>query len=304
MRLGFLGFFLLSVQLAIGQNVESFGIYTGVNVPFTVDQGLRKDPRFFPKIILRATPIGVYYGYDKSGYGFAITPSWTQLGQRFNIQNTDGGEVGTRDMPLNYLTVPVTLKIHINDLSFFRLSLVASLAPSYLISGKETLTWDASKLKYPVGVTVPTDPGYTKTYDGVYVPQIKNQVYVSKDKFSAFQVFAALGLRSDFDLNEDWSINFDGRVNFGILDPRSTKYISALQTPSSSTPDANGQPGAPDIYGSRRDMYLSLQIGFCRIINSKQKFTPKTSGKVVYHRNTPTNKNKNKKVDKKKPKSK
>jgi hypothetical protein len=281
MRLVFIGLFLFSFELALGQNVESFGVFGGLNIPFTVDQGLHKDPRFFPKVILRATPIGFYYGYDKSGYGFALTPSYTQVGQKFNIENSTGGQVGIRDVHLNYLTVPASLKIHINDLSFFRLSLVASIAPSLLLSGSEKLTWSASKLKYPSGVTVPTSPGYTITYDGVYVPKISNQVYVSKDKFSVLQIFGAVGLRSDFDLNDNWSINFDGRANFGILDPRSSSYIKQLKNPSASTPDAFGQPGSPDIYGPRRDVYLSAQIGVCRIIQSKEKFTARQSGKLI-----------------------
>jgi hypothetical protein len=279
MRLFLIGLFLVFFHLAYAQNIESFGVFGGLTVPFTTDQGLRQDPRFFPKVVLRATPFGFFYGYDKSGYGFALTPSYTQLGQKFNVQNTIGGQVGYRDIRMNYLVVPATLKIHINDLSFFRLSLVASLAPSYLIKGQETETWDASKLKYPAGVSVPSN--YTVAYDGVYVPKVSNLVYVSNNKFSPLQLFGALGLRSDFDLNNDWSINFDGRANFGIFDPRKSSYVKTLKNPSASTPDAFGNPGSPDLYGARRDIYLSLQVGICRIIQTKEKFTSHHSGKLA-----------------------
>jgi hypothetical protein len=281
MRFVLFGFMLLAAPLAIGQNVESFGIFAGLNAPFTIDQGLYKDPRFHAKIVLRGSPVGIYYGLDRSGYGFALTPSYVQLGQVFKIRNTTGGDVGFRTVNVNYFTVPVALKIHINDLSFFRLSLLASLAPSFLVSGQETLTHDATKLKYPDGVSIPTDPGYTISYDGVFVPQVTNQVYVSKDKFSAFQLFGAMGFRSDFDLNNDWSLNFDGRANFGIFDSRTSAYQNVLQNPSSLTPDFKGNPGAPDLYGARRDDFISFEIGICRIFNTKEKFKTKHSDRSI-----------------------
>ena len=271
---------LLVMHLACGQNVESFGVFGGLNIPFTLDQGLHDDPRYFSKVIIKGSPVGFYYGYDKTGYGFAMTPSLVRLGQKFVIQNTTGGEVGFRDIDLNYITVPLALKIHINDLSFFRLSLVAAISPSFMIGGKETISHDASKLKYPAGVSIPTDPGYVKSYDGVFVPEVKDQVYVAKDKFSPFQLFGAIGFRSDFDLNDDWSLNFDGRANFGIFDPRKTDYVNQLKNPS-GPPDVNGNPGAPDLFGARRDVFLSAEIGICRIIQTKESFRVKHSGKPI-----------------------
>jgi hypothetical protein len=285
MRFIFTGLLFVIHHLVLSQNVESFGVFGGLNVPFTIDQGLHKDPRFVAKGVLRASPIGFYYGFDKSGYGFAVTPLYLQIGQVFKIRNTSGGDVGFRNVKMHYFTVPVALKIHINDLSFFRLSLVASIAPSLLLNGQETFTHIASKLKYPSGVSVPTDPGYSISYDGVFVPQVTNQVYVSKDKFSAFQLFGAIGLRSDFDLNDDWSLNFDGRANFGIFDSRTPAYVQQLTT-RSGPPDVNGKPGAPDLYGSRRDIYISLEIGICRTFQSKEKFKVKQTNRSVGPRNS------------------
>ena len=290
MRFIFTGLLLVTAQLAQSQNVESFGIFGGLNVPFTIDQGLHKDPRFAAKAVLRSTPVGFFYGYDKSGYGFALTPSYLQIGQVYKIRNTTGGDVGFRDVNMHYFTVPVALKIHINDISFFRLSLVASIAPSFLINGEETFDHDASKLKYPAGVSVPTDPGYAISYDGVFVPLVRKQVHVSKDKFSAFQLFGAMGLRSDFDLSDDWSLNFDGRANFGIFDSRTPAYIQQLTTPAGPA-DVNGNPGAPDLYGARRDVFISLEIGICRIFPSKEKFKVKQTDRSVGPKNIPKARN-------------
>ena len=291
MRFIFTGLLLCAYQLVLSQNVESFGVFGGLNIPFTIDQGLHKDPRFAAKAVLRSTPVGFYYGYDKSGYGFALTPSYVQIGQVFKIRNTTGGDVGFRDVKMNYFSVPVALKIHINDISFFRLSLVASIAPSLLIGGQETFTHGASKLKYPSGVSVPTDPGYSIVYDGVFVPQVSKQVHVAKDKFGAFQLFGAMGFRSDFDLSDDWSLNFDGRANFGIFDSRTSTYIQQLKAQSGPS-DINGNPGAPDLYGSRRDIFISLEIGICRIIQSKEKFKTKQTNRAVGPKNLPKPRNK------------
>jgi hypothetical protein len=256
------------------QNVESFGVFGGLNVPITVDQGLQKDTRFVGKLTLRATPIGFTYGYDHVGYGFLVTPSFTQIGQKYIIKNTTGGEVGERDIQMNYISVPVALKLHVNDLSFFRLSVLAAINLNYLIQGKETYTFSESKLLYPDGVLIPSDPGYVETYDGVLVPEENDLVYVSNDKFVPFQIFGALGLHSDFDLNDDWSLNFDGRANFGLLDPRKKDYIEQLQMPADK----------PDLYGARRDVYLSAMIGISRIIQIKKEFKPRRTGSSITKR--------------------
>jgi len=279
MRVPITGFLILLYASVFGQNIESFGVYGGFNFPFTVDQGLRNDPRFYGKFTIRGTPVGFSYSYDQIGYGILVTPGYMQVGQKFTIVNFQGGDVGTRDVQMNYLSVPVALKLRLNDIAFFRLSIIAALNFSYLLKGQETYTINAPpsvrKLSYPSGVSVPNDPNYQITYDGVYVPDLNKSVYVSSDKFSHFQIFAGVGFHSDFDLNDNWSLNFDGRANFGIFDPRSKSYINELKNPSALTPDAFGKPGAPDLYGQRRDIYLSATFGVSRIIQIKEKFHEK-----------------------------
>ena len=258
---------LFAVHVCDAQHVESYGLFMGMNFPFTIDQGLAKDPRYFAKFTLRATPVGFSYGYDKVGHGFVVTPALTKIGQKYIIKNTQGGEVGVRDIQMDYLSVPVALKLHLNDLAFFRLSVVASLNFDYLMNGKEVITHESSKQRYPSGVIIPTDPGYTVVYDGVFVPEVTKQEYVSKDQFKAFQLSAGVGFRSDFDFNEDWSMNFDGRAMFGIFDPRTPEYIAQLKKGSSSAP-------ASDLYGQRRDVYLYATIGISRIFQIKQHHKP------------------------------
>jgi hypothetical protein len=263
-------FLFLAAHVGEAQHIESFGVFGGLNFPFTIDQGLQKDPRFYGRFTLRATPIGVSYGYDKVGHGFVVTPSLVKVGQKYAIRNTQGGEVGVRDIKMDYLSVPVALKIHLNDLAFFRLSVVAAINFDYLLNGQETITREAAKVKYPPGVKIPTDPGYSVVYDGVFVPEAHNEVYVSKDKFKPLQMSAGVGFRSDFDFDENWSMNFDGRAVFGIFDPRKQSYINELKAGTTSNP-------GPDLYGQRREVYLYVTIGISRIIQIKQKHQPKTS---------------------------
>jgi hypothetical protein len=252
------------------QHIESYGVFAGLNFPFTVDQGLHQDPRYYGKLTLRATPIGFCYGYDKVGHGFVISPSFVKIGQKYIIRNTAGGDVGTRDIRMDYINIPIAFKLHLNDLSFFRLSAVAAINIDYLVNGQEVISHSAAKLNYPPGVIIPDEPGYIKVYDGVIVPEVKNQVYVNKSQFKPFQISAGFGLRSDFDFNEDWSMNFDGRAVFGILDPRSKAYIEQLKAGTTAQPTT-------DLFGQRRDMYLCGTIGVSRIIQIKQSFRAKTS---------------------------
>lgn len=276
---------LLSVFIALqalplhAQNVESYGIFGGINVPITIDQGLSNDPRYISKFTLRGTPVGVYYGYDRPGLGFFVAPNYLTVGQTYIIANTTGGHVGTRDINMSYLSVPVGLKFHLNSMAFFRLSLVAALDFCFLVDGNETVSHSAAKLRYPAGVSVPTDPGYTVAYDGVFVPELSNQVYVSKDKFNTFQLFGGIGMRFDLDLSEKWSVMADGRANFGLLEPRTSEYVNQLENPSGPA-DVQGNPGAPDLYGSRRDIFLSFSLGVARIITTKTKFKARQSAPI------------------------
>ena len=269
----------MTLSHAIGQNIEAFGVFGGFNFPITIDEGFQKDPRYFGQFTIRGTPVGLSYGYDRVSVGYVFTPSYVQVGQKFSIKNSTGGEVGNRNVEMDFISLPIALKIHINDLAFFRLSAVAAINFNYLLNGRETITHDVSKVRYPAGVSIPTDPGFIVAYDGVFIPELNNFEYVSKDKFNSLQLFAGIGLRSDFDINENWTINFDGRANFGIFDSRESSYLDQLKNPSGPN-DFFGKPGAPDLSGQRRDIYLTVNFGISRIIQMSGKFKTKRTGKV------------------------
>ncbi len=280
MRKILLGAFLaVLVQQLDAQNIESFGVFGGFNVPITIDQGLENDPRFVSKFSIRGTPVGIHYGYDRPGFGYVISPNYLVIGQNYIIKNTTGGDVGSRDINMSYLSVPIALKFHLNTLVFFRLSVVAALDFSFLLDGKETFTHTSSKLRYPSGVSIPTDPGYTVVYDGVFVPDVSDLVHVSKDKFNTFQLFGGVGMRADLDLSDHWSLMADGRANFALLDSRTSEYLDQLKTPAGPA-DFAGNPGAPDLSGARRDIFLSFTFGVSRIITTKPKFKARHSSPI------------------------
>src|SRR5690349_10660877 len=52
--------FVLPV-ISPGQHIESYGVFAGLNFPFTIDQGLQQDPRYYGRLTLRATPVGFCY---------------------------------------------------------------------------------------------------------------------------------------------------------------------------------------------------------------------------------------------------
>lgn len=272
-------FMVLAVHTVDAQNVESFGVFGGFNVPITIDQGLENDPRFVSRFSIKGSPFGFYYGYDRPGLGIVVSPSYLSIGQSYTIKNSTGGDVGSREIDMNYLSVPVGLKFHLTDIAFFRLSVVAALDFSFLVDGKETFTHSASKLSYPEGVSVPTDPGYSVVYDGVFVPELRDYVHVSKDKFKSFQLFGGVGMRMELDLSDKWSVMAEGRVNFALFEPRTEEYVNLLKNPNGPA-DFKGNPGAPDLYGARRDIFLQASFGVARIVTTKMKFKSRQSAPI------------------------
>jgi len=243
------------------QNIVSYGLFTGVAVPFTYDEGVNKDPRYSARYDVKFSPIGFHYGVDYEGYGFLISPSLVKTGQNFNVINTVGGEEGVRKINMLYLNVPLSLKLHIIDLSFFRLSFVASGSFAYLLDGKETISHSYSKLRFSPDVISSLPPEYVVQYDGVLSPSVHNYEMLTNTDFKPFQVNVAAGFRSDLDISEKFMISFDLRANYGLFEPRSNSYLQKL--------NSNGT--IYDLPGNRRDIFVYLTIGISRYFEIDKK---------------------------------
>lgn len=265
--------FLVAVVCLFGispvwcQQVNSLGIFSGISVPYSFDQGINKDPRYQLKYNVKLMPFGVHYGIDYEGYGFMIDPSIIQIGQNFNIINTTGGQMGERKIDLTYFQFPVGFKLHIIDLSFFKVSFVASVGAGVLLKGKETITHRDGKLRFPLAVTgsYPSpqndefeteNPGYTVEYDGVLVPTMKNRSLLKKDDFVSFQLFGGLGFRSDWEISESWRVSFDLRGNVGLFEPRKGSHLVKIKNNETIY----------EMDGARRDLFLSFNIGIARTV--------------------------------------
>ena len=270
-------FLVLFCSFAYAQKevTYSIGVFSGFSSSFINDEGISKDPRYKYKYNFRAIPVGLHLGLDFAGHGFMADPQITEIGQIFNILNTSGGQVGRRSIRQQYLQIPFSYKKHIIDLSFFKVSWVFGLSPAIMLSASETISHNQSKLRFPdyTLTTLQSPPfvalGYEVEYDGVNVPQLSKQEILRKEDFRTFQLFGSIGLRSDWDVTDHARISFDLRANVGLWDPRTNDYLDR----------AKNQQTLYEIEGARRDIFVSLTLGYARYLaierkNRVKKVTP------------------------------
>jgi hypothetical protein len=260
----------------------ALGVYTGFTIPYTIDGGINKDPRYKSSYKLKSAPIGLNFSMDYEGFGVLINPGLIHIGEDFWVINVKGGQEGVRKINMQYFNLPVGIKLHIIDMSFFRVSATASVAGSYLLNGKETISHAATKLSFPTEVYPILPPGYNVDYDGVNVPEVHDYPMLSKNDFQKIQLFGSAGLHSDWDVSNDWRVSFDFRVGYALTDSRTKNYLDRL----------NAYQTLYDFPGKRREAYAQFSVGISRYIEfdksdrdrkkklkGSKKFTPKTSPK-------------------------
>ena len=81
---------------------------------------INKDPRYQGRYEAKFAPIGVNIGLDYEGFGLIFGPGIINVGQNFYVTNTSGGQEGLRKIDLQYLNVPIALKVHLINLSFLK----------------------------------------------------------------------------------------------------------------------------------------------------------------------------------------
>ena len=245
-----------SVPLFAQQYSLSFGLYTGVAGSFTSDKGIDADPRYQGGFEAKLAPIGLNMGVDYEGFGFMLSPGIINVGQNFYVVNTQGGHDGLREINLRYLSVPLSFKFNLVRFYAFKLSAVASVAPSFLLDGHDQLSHRSSKMHFPAEVYPMLPSDYVIEYDGVLAPEINHYVISEKKDFRDLQVFAGAGFRTDWDPSNHWRISVDLRVNYGIFDSRSEVYMKNLES----------TVGLYERATERRDMFAQFTIGISRYI--------------------------------------
>jgi hypothetical protein len=270
----------------------SIGIFTGATTSYTMDTGISKDARYNNRYDVKFSPIGFNFGIDYEGYGFVISPSLIRVGQNYHVVNTVGGQEGIRKINLDYLNFPIGFKLHMIDVSFFRVSLVGGASIAYLLKGTETISHNNAKYRFPKEVYPALPSTYAVEYDGVIAPSVSNYVIGKKSDFNSIQCFASFGIRSDWDITDHWRISFDARANYGLLDPRSNRYLNSL----------DARETIYDLPGKRNDLFAYLNIGISRYIviekeaqqrkvrskGSSKKFKPQKYPWVKPHRGKPS----------------
>lgn len=254
-------FFCMEYFAAAQPRSISLGVFTGLTSTYTWDQGINLDARYRTRYDVKLAPFGINYGVDYEKYGFIISPGLINIGQNYDVVNTSGGNEGVRKINLRYINVPVAFKLHVIDMSFFKVSFVSGFSVAYLLKGKETIRHNASKLKFPADVLPIDIPGYDEVYDGVYVPDVHRYTMLTTPDFNPIQVFAQMGFRSDWDITDDWKVSFDFRVNYGFLEPRADDYLQRLKAHETLY----------DMPGKRRDMFAQFGIAFSRYKNIEKK---------------------------------
>jgi hypothetical protein len=285
-RLFFLLFLTLSGLRGFCQQYSmALGVYGGMTVPYTLDAGMDKDPRYKSKYTVKAQPAGLMFAMDYENVGFLISPGIFTLGQNYYIVNASGGQDGERSLDLKYALLPFSLKVHLIDLSFFRVSAVATASAAFLYDARDHLTHEYTKLRFPSRTypLIEQLPGYSIEYDGVISPET-SLMPSKKSDYRSLQFFAGLGLCSDWNVTEHWRVTFDFRVNYGLLDSRSDEYLRRI----------GNYESIYDIPGDRKEMFAHLAIGISRFLDfdkgdrdrernlkgNKKKFDPRSQVKM------------------------
>jgi hypothetical protein len=247
---------LLSLVTQAQQFSFSFGVYTGVTGSFTSDEGIKKDPRYEGSFEAKFAPIGINIGLDYEGVGLMVSPGLINVGQNFYVVNTSGGQDGLRKIDLQYLTIPVSFKVHLVQFNAFKLSALASISPAFLLKGTEEVSHRSTKLEFPPAAYSILPSSYTIEYDGVLAPEVDRHSLGEKKDFRSLQLYAGAGFRTDWDPTDHWRISADLRFNYGIFDPRTEQYTKNRESTSSLYA----------IPGERRDMFAQFTIGISRYI--------------------------------------
>jgi hypothetical protein len=238
----------------------AMGAYTGVTTTYTLDKGIKNDPRYEERFEAKFAPIGLSLGLDYENFGLLVSPGLINLGQNFYVINTEGGQDGLRKVDLKYLAIPVSLKAHLVHFSAFKFSALATITPSFLIDGNEMLSHHPTKLQFPESAIPLLPSDYVVEYDGVLTPEVNDYVIAKKSDFRSLQLFAGIGFRSDWDPSNHWRISVDFRVNYGIFDPRTPAYTRQQESTSRLY----------ELPGERKDMFAQFTVGISRYIEFEQ----------------------------------
>jgi hypothetical protein len=264
----------LSVSMASGQ--VHFGVTSGYNATFVLDQGLSADPRYNSTYTYNWSPYGVNFGVDiGKKFGLQLEGILSNQGQIYNVINTAKEIAGTRKIDLQYYNIPLLLKFMGDGSSRTRANFNFGPQLAILSKGIESLSSSAGNYNIPEGVdfaTIQQDYGvdnvsqtaqqaaageYTLINDLPTTDLLTKQANDFKNK--EFQLAAAFGL--DIDLSKHLFLTTQIRATYSLTDMRNEDIINTLQSGDVS-----------EIFGGRANCTVGVQMGLHWYFGSLRSF--------------------------------
>src|SRR5689334_12391675 len=181
------------------------------------------------------------------------------IGRNYNVVNIFGAHTGIRKTSLTYFNLPVAYKFHLIDRPSLKTSFLTGISLGYLLKTKETVTHEAGKYRFPEEI-YPVLP--TATYkiesDGVLAEEVENESLSGIDDYKFLQVFASIGLRTEWDPIPNWRFSVDFRANYGLMEVRTADYLKRIN----DWQEIYSTPGA------RNDLFASLTVGISRVLDN------------------------------------
>lgn len=265
---------IFNIQKVHGQ--VHFGVTSGYNATFVLDQGLSADPRYNSTYTYNWSPYGVNFGVDiGKKFGLQLEGILSNQGQIYNVINTAKQIAGTRKIDLQYYNIPLLLKFMGSGSGRARANFNLGPQLAILTKGVESLTTGAGNYQMPEGVdfaTIQQDYGVdnvTQTAQqaaaGEYtllnsIPTTDLLTKQANDfKNKEFQLALAFGL--DIDLARHLYLTTQIRATYSLTDMRNEDIINTLKSGDIS-----------EIFGGRANCTVGIQMGLHWYFGSLRSF--------------------------------
>ncbi len=234
------------------------GLTTGINSTIVLDKGLSEDPRFNSTFSYKWAPVGMSVGMDLSPrFGIQLEAIVANQGQIFDVVDIFEDLVGSREIDLTYVHIPLLMKFMNGSNNKARMNFSLGPQLSILTTGIEAIQYIASTQEIPDGLDIPdgsVDNG-NGTYDVPTLPYTEllstsAEKEVQKFKESEVQIAGSFGF--DIDITKNLYLTTLVRINYSFTDMRNDELLKILE---------EGGDGAFDILGRRANVLIGLQFG-------------------------------------------
>jgi hypothetical protein len=235
------------------------GLTTAYNATFVLDEGLSKDPRYHSTYTYNLAPIGTHVGLDLvKGFGLQLESILSNQGQIYELVNTAKEISGERKIDLQYLHLPLMMKLMSGSKKKVRANFNFGPQLSLLTKATESVQAKAGTFTIPEGLdfqTIRNDfPTAVNNNDGTYtipddLPSTDIFTKQANDfKKAEFQLALAFGV--DIDLTKHFFLSTQVRTNYSLMDMRNEEIIYAIKS-----------KGIAEVFGGRANFLVGVQVG-------------------------------------------